>query len=257
MCTQWAYAQWRLEKRVEWLDVDRFDLNNRGEVYVTRSNGDLAKFDANGQLMLEYSPRLSNKVHQVDFNSQFRVYLFYRDFQEVIILNRYLSEPVRYLFSDFGIGYVSDIAPDMQQNIWLVDMHDFSLKLFDPRRSALVEVKSLGKILNQNTAQIEELKNHQNRTYLMDASQGVLVFDNLGNYLNTMLFDEVSSWGFFKDEIYCMQYDKLLFTNLYTFRTRQIEMPKERGLGVRYFGDRLYVFDVKGFRIYQYLSGHN
>ncbi|MBU2915322.1 MULTISPECIES: hypothetical protein [Reichenbachiella] len=243
-------AQWRLYKEVSWKDADQLELDGKGAMYVTRTNGDLAKFTADGSLMLEYSPLVNNRVQQIDFNSQFKVYLFYQDFQETVILNRYLSAPVKYNYADFGFGFVSDIAPDSQQTIWLVDMSSFSLIRIDPGRNEVLERRSLAQVLNQGSATDVVIKNHDNRSYLIDSKQGVFVFDNLGNFLFELevVADEI---GFFRDELYYVNEGMLQFVNLYSQKKRALPLPKVASNKFRYFDGVLYLLEANGFKIYK------
>ncbi|UXP32897.1 hypothetical protein N6H18_02865 [Reichenbachiella agarivorans] len=250
-------GQYKVVRTVEWKDLDQLELDGKGAIYVTKQNGNLAKFTSTGDLLLEYSPTINDQVHQLVVNNQFKVYLFYQDFQRAVILNRYLSDPVQYSFADYGLGFVSDIAPDLQQNIWVLDISEFSLKLFDPRRNLVVETKSMSKVLKQKSNNVQRLINHQNRTYWIDQSAGVFVFDNLGNYLFKLDVLPGFDYGFYKDEIYSLQGDKIVFVNLYTGIERVRNVPEGLSGKIRVHEDRLYLIQPNGFQIYQYLSPEN
>lgn len=250
------HAQWNLKYETKWPNVDRAIQDSQGNFYLVTLDGTISKFDKSGNSLVEYSPSTQARVYQLDALSQLKITAFYQDLQEYIVLDRYLTSPSRYSIADFGLGFVSDIAFNFQQNIWVVDMSDFMLKLIDPRNSRVLEKKSLAKVLNQESADVVSLIAHQNRMYLLDKTQGVLVFDAIGNYLESLNFESPKTIRFYKDMVYYVQGDSLILRNLYTSSSSSLPLPEKSFVHALYSDERLVLIGENGFMIYQYLSGN-
>lgn len=247
-----AQSQWQEINKQSLVGIVKFDQDQIGNIYTATAGGDVNKYTAMGELLFQYSPTRTGLVHHVDATTQLRVLVFYEDLQEYVLLDRYLRSPVTYRLQDFGIGYISDIALNLQQNVWVVDQSDFTLKLLDPSRNMILEKVSLAKLLNQESAEIVTLRVHQNHLYLYDENKGLLVFDSIGNYQGALEVQGIPK--FIKDELYYEKDDKLIIQNIYSEETRQFKLPincREKNL---YNLDRLVHISNQGFVIYKYLS---
>ena len=247
--------EWLLSKQVRFGKVDQLTLDQSGNIYVSNLQGEVSKFSPDGKFMVEYAPTQVASIHEITASSQFKVSLFYKDLQEIVVLNRYLSNPIRYRLSDFKLGYVEDVAPSIQQSLWVLDISDFALKLVDYRENRLLEQKSLAQVLNQNLADILSFHSHQNRMYVIDKSSGIHVFDNIGNYLYKMMDKAPENAGFYNDYLYYKSNEELHLIHLYDGENLQLPIKGVAGARLAFANNRLVVLTPQGFNIYQYLSG--
>ncbi|MCV9387706.1 hypothetical protein [Reichenbachiella ulvae] len=244
-----AKAQWKLVKEIAG-DFQQIEVDHKGDIYTIQSNGTVSKYNKEGALLVEYSPSFNQPVDQIDINSQFKVFLFYRDFQEAVLLNRYLSDPVTINFSNYDVNFVSDLAPDLNQNLWTINLGDLSMKLVDPIQKRILETKSLAKILNQSKTDQLQLKSHNNRTYLIQNYQKIYVFDNLGNYTYSFDIDSPNEPSFWKDELYFKNKEELVLINLYNHEKRRFQIPNQKAQKIRYTGSQLILLHPTGLSIY-------
>ena len=246
-----ASAQQTLYKKVEVPGIESATTDIGGNLYVSLANGDVRKYAKSGDLLLEYSPLKNGTIKTIDATSQLKVVLFYEGFQEVVILDRYLSKAVMYPLADFDLGLVSDIAVDRQGNIWVVDLSSFSLSLLDMRLNQVRETKSLAQILNRQEANFGALKFHQGNLYLYDRTSGTYVFDNIGNYLTKYAPTELNIPSFYKDEVYMIG-DSLDVVNLYDPAVQSKKyIPSNEYKNILYMSDQIIVITVDGFEIYR------
>ncbi len=244
--------QFVLTKQVVWEDIDKGIIDNQGHLFITNQKGDLAKFSPDGELLLEFSPMLNIQVSQINANTQLKVLLFYEDLQSFTLLNRYLTSPVVYPLSKFGLGYISTLTITPQQDIWAMDVTDFSLKKLDIQRDEVLETKSLSTLLDREEASGAKLLAHQNRIYLSVRNHGLYVFDNIGNYLfheSDLSFE----LNFFRDELYYENAHQLILKNLNSNEERFLPLPDENRKQLLYYQDQLYILHSDGFSIYKYL----
>ena len=245
---------WQLIKQVKVGPVDQLALDQIGNIYVSNLQGEVSKYSPEGNFMVEYAPTQVAGVHEITASTQFKVSLFYKDLQEIVVLNRFLSNPITYRLTDFNLGYVEEVAPNFQQTLWVLDISDFALKLVDFRENRLLEQKSLAQVLDQNLANILFFHSHQNRMYVIDESSGIHVFDNIGNYLFKLMEDAPSSVGFHKDYMYFQSEGFLNLIHLYDGDNLRLEIHGLNAKEVAYANDRLVSITPQGFNIYKYLS---
>ncbi|WP_422361553.1 hypothetical protein [Reichenbachiella sp.] len=246
---------WQLLKQVKFGPVNQLALDQTGNIYVSNLQGEVSKYSPEGNFMVEYAPTQVASIHEITAATQFKVSLFYKDLQEIIVLNRYLSNPITYRLTDFGLGYVEEVAPNFQQTLWVLDISDFALKLVDFRENRLLEQKSLAQVLDQSLASILSFHSHQNRMYVIDESSGIHVFDNIGNYLFKLMKGAPSSAGFHKDYMYYQADGFLNLIHLYDGDNLRLSIQGLNASEVAYANDRLVSITPQGFNIYKYLSG--
>lgn len=246
---------WELITSVKHRGIDVCALDQAGNIYVADQQGTVSKYSKDGKLAVEYAPQQLASIHELTATSQLKVTLFYKDLQEFVILNRYLSSPITYRLPDFNLGYIEDVAPNFQQTLWVLDISDFALKLIDPSADRLLEIKSLAQVLDQNVADVISFHSHQNRMYLIDRSSGVHVFDNIGNYLFKLMDIAPEEAGFDKDQMYYEMNGDLHFVHLYNGESQKRTLGDFNYSKIANSNGRLVAITPKGFNIYQYLSG--
>ncbi len=233
--------------------VDGLMTDQQGNAYISKLNGDVFKVNNAGETTLTYSPIKNGKVKQIDVWSSFKIVVFYDSFQEVVVLNRFLSETGRYNFEPFHIGFVSNIALNFQQNLWVVDESDFTLKLLDLNNDQVLVEQPFFQFLDVDNHVITLMKEYQGRLYVVDKHYGILVFDNQGNLVDKIERKGINSLGFQKGKLYCYYDNKLVEKELYGSVEKEIPLSKEGYQNVQKSGDYFFGVSDRQLDIYRYL----
>ena len=207
-------------------NIETSIVDESGFIFVTNTQGNIEKINSNCEQELVYSPDKTGKVKQIDIWSSFKVFAFYEEFQEFIILDRFLTSAVRYDFSNFIVGYISNATLNFQQDIWVVDESDFTLKLLDAERKNILTSQLLSQYLDASNHHIIGLKEYQGKLFLIDAFSGILIFDNLGNYISKIKTEEIISFNFNQNELCYYQKLKLFRISLNDLSTKKIQTTK-------------------------------
>ncbi|WP_109832008.1 hypothetical protein [Reichenbachiella versicolor] len=250
-----AHAQWILQKEIHLQEVDRSDIDTKGNIYISKYNGEVLKYSLTGEIQLQYSPVKNGRIHNIDASSQLKVLLFYEGLQEYVILDRYLAKPVVYPFRDYDLGFVTNVSINRQNELWVVDLNEFALTLVDVRRNEVLENKSLAQVLDRENADILNFRFHQGNMYLNDRFQGLLVFDNIGNFIKQIELSYGTLQGFYRDYLYLSNGKRLILRHLYDDSQSEIVLPHEQYSKILYAGNNLVLITEQGFEIYKYLSG--
>ncbi len=199
--------------------------DRQGNIYVADTKGSLNKYEQNGRPIVHFSPQKLAVPSLVEAWFGLQTFIFYREFQQYTLLDRFLNPTPNYRFPEEIIGFarMTTLAPD--NNLWIFDDSDFSLKKFNPRQNSIVSKNPLDLLLNLRDYDITYMREYQNNLYINDRNSGILVFDNLGNYRKKLPFSGLDSFGFADDELFYFKDGRLHFFHLYSFAERTIQLP--------------------------------
>ena len=224
ICSKTASQNLSLIKSVPFENVQNVSVDINGSIYVADDKGNLNQFDSTGRLVNHFSPPQPATVTLLDASRTMNVFIFYRDLQKYTVLNRFLYSSDFTSVNNEYIGYAYLISPSLDNNLWVFDNQSFSLKKYDILLQKVTIDVPLDLVLDSDNYNISYMKEYQNRIYLNDTKKGVLIFDNLGNYLATLPF-LTNHFSFTGEEIYFLSDNQIKFYNVYS--------GKERNLGIK------------------------
>lgn len=210
----------KLEFPVELCNTDRL-----GHLYLIDSRGNLRKFDQAGQFVAQFASQHYGKVSMLESWTALRIFLFYQDIQQYVFLDRFLNQSEFMEFPQGLFGLLILASPSNDNQLWVVDSGPLNLIKFDPTFGTITFSQPLNQFAGSSDLKYYQLLEYQNRVYLGDEDSGILVFDNLGNYLHKL--DKIGSERFFPlgKEVYFLRKNKLHFVSLYDQNQRIVELP--------------------------------
>lgn len=142
----------------------------------------LRKYRPDGTLLFQNDLPNYGTLTSIDASNPLRIVLFYRDFQIVQILDRTLSEHYVYRLGDYGILQAEAVCADPDNGLWLYDSWSAQLKKIAPDGTLVRESVQLLQWLDTAPEPLQ-LVRHTDRLYLLDASLGLLAFNQLGGFV--------------------------------------------------------------------------
>ncbi len=205
----------------EWVSADKY-----GNFYIADQQGNLHQYDSTGKLLLSFSPEKVGSISLLEARQTVRIFAFYRDFQQIIWLDRFLKKIESYDLENENVGFVRLAAPSPDNRLWILNDSDFSLLKFDPRTHQTLFKISLQWVLPPADYDFVYLTEYQNLLFLQDRSGKLLVFDNLGNYRQVFDLPAETSWiSFWKNSFYYLEKNTLKSTDFYTSQTQTYFLP--------------------------------
>ncbi len=209
--------------------------------------GNLYLGDANGRIIrikdfeedLTYAPPKPASISLLDASHSLRLFIFYGQIQEYTYLNRQLTTSGNFRFNDPAIGYVLLACPSFDNQIWLIDQSDFSLKKYNITLQKTALSTSLELILDRKAYQIACIREYQNKLFISEANSGIHMFDNLGNYIKSFTEPGIQYFNFSGDSIYYAKNDQLHTLNLYTEQSTSMKLPSEAYKYVLLYKDQI------------------
>lgn len=234
-------------------NIEGIVADHRPGAIISKANGDIDKINIAGEVQFTFSPIKNSPVKQIDVWSPFKVLAFYDTFQEIVVLNRFLAETVRYDLNSFEIGFVSNVALNFQQKLWIMDESDFSLKLLDLKNGQVLIEQPFFQFLDVDNHEISFMKEYKGHLYVVDKFVGVLIFDNLGNLVKKIERKGVEHLAFENDKLYYLDGNKLIFQGLYDATSEEITLPEGNYKSVQKSKDYFFCASDSQLRIYRYL----
>lgn len=207
-------------KEPEKISVDRYY-----NIYYSDKKENIQKYDKLGNFLLSYSPPKPGEISLIEAWNSIRIFVFYKDFQEFVLLDRFLAPQPIYKIDQNLIGFARMATISADNQLWVIDDDDFSLKKYDLDNQKLSLKTPLELILKAKDYHINFIREYQNLVYVNDRNSGILVFDNMGNYKKKIEITQIETFGFINDELYYLKDNKIMFYNLYNFEERSINLP--------------------------------
>ena len=202
------------------VSLDR--LNN---IYLNDTKGNIFKLDSQAKSVAQYAPSEYGLLSSLEAWSSLRVFLFYQDTQRYTFLDRFLAVNEFSEFPEDLFNLISWAAPTADNQLWLLNLSALQLVKFDMKFNSVTLNQPLNQLSDTLDLEPYQLNEYQNRVYLGDVNAGILVFDNLGNYLHTLSKVGSDPFHFKGDQFYYLNNGNLHIQGLYRAEHKAIDLP--------------------------------
>ncbi len=198
-------------------------IDRQGSLYFASTEGIIEKYDQSGKLLYHFSPQKKATPSLIEAWQGLRVFVYYEAFQEYIFLNRFLTDTERYKLERFNLSQFNGLATlSADNNLWLVNNNTLTLSKIDLESGETLLENVLTLTLPSKTIQPTFIREYQNLLFISDKQQGVLVFDNLGNYMETLKLKGLQFFSFQSNEIVATLVNKIVVMDIYKKTKREI-----------------------------------
>jgi len=221
------------DKPVEHAFVDR-----PGDLYVQFENGSIHKYDVQGKIINELSPkekltlfepRDGSRAFSYQRNGQWYSYALFGDFNKEQLREEFAIEP--WLVCSSG-----------DKNFWVLDAADLSIKKINTGKGTIDVEVLLSADLHKNKADLISLREYQNFLFIHNKNTGIEIHNSIGNRIKAIPGKEIKYFNFLGEELYYRQNNKLIFYDLYDTTVREMDIEK----GVKF----LLLTDERVYKIY-------
>ena len=196
-----------------------------GNVYLGDKLGNVFKYDQDLKLINEYSPNKKGSIAVLEPWNPLKVFVSYSDLQEYQFLDRFLVSANRFKLNGLS-SFIGLSAPSLDNNLWLVDFSTFSLKKYNMSFNQVDIERPFDLLLDPKKFDITHIREYQNLVFISDSNSGILVFDNLGNYLYKIEATGVEYFSFVEGNILYVENEALVKLNLYSNEKNVNSLPK-------------------------------
>ncbi len=216
------------------------DLKN---VYSIDGNK-LFKFDFTRKKTYSYSSQSMGKISMVDVSDPLKILLFYKDFNQVIFLDTYLSrlsEPIG--LDELGHEQVSTVCSSYKGGFWLYDEIEGKLFYYNRDLQKIHESINISSFLDSHVSPPRMILDGT-YIYIYLPGKGILVLDEFGSF--NKLIPLLTGSRFQVQNNNIIYHDKnngLIVYNLFEKKEQTINLPGENISDARLEDDYLFTFD--------------
>lgn len=156
--------------------------DNLGNLYLVSSEGSIKKLGPAGDSMGQFNAvRRFGNLFSIDVSNPLKVLLFYKDFAQVAVLDRFLAQQTSLDLRRSGVQQPIAAGLSFDAKIWVFDALSNKLKKIDESGRLLMETPDLRTVF-PGGLQPQQIIDQDNWVYLYDSLQGLMVFDYYGNF---------------------------------------------------------------------------
>lgn len=146
----------------------------------------IKKYSKEAKLQYVFSNNLYGDITSVDVSNPHKIVVFYKDFTTLLILDNTLSINADAIdLTLMELDQATLVCKSYNGGMWFYDPVKFELIRKDNSLTTTNTSGNLSNLLNRNI-QPNFLVETNNRIYLNDTINGILVLDNFGTYLKTI-----------------------------------------------------------------------
>jgi hypothetical protein len=223
-----------------------------GNMYVVSNTNQLYKYNAEGKLLSTLNYKYLGNITHVDATNPLEIYVFYRELNTVVFLDNNLAYRGEMKLTNFGIGQAATIARSFDNGLWVFDLADLQLKKMDKDGANPQASGNVRQYVTANSA-VTYLYDNDDRVFVNDSANGILVFDVFATYLKTIPVKGRTEIKVILDELFYKQDSTLKKYQLKTFKTITYPLPQATAIKeISIEKNRLYLLKNEEISIYSF-----
>lgn len=168
--------------------VHSFSVDNIGGLYLINSDNQLKKYNEKGDSVGVFNQVTQyGKLAYVDAQNPWKTILYYKNFSTIVLLDKYMNVLTAINLRKLNIFRVQAVTTSYDNNIWLFDEQDNTLKKIDDNGNVLLQTVDF-RLLFDTAPDPEKIIDRDGFVYLYDPQNGVYIFDYYGSFKSKLTF---------------------------------------------------------------------
>jgi hypothetical protein len=235
------------------VDIIFATVDKLHQIYVITPDNNIIKYDENGDILYRYTNNYLGAPSLIDASNPIQILVYYPGLQTIVTLDVTLNEISRTNLVSFGFFDIKRVCVSNDAQIWIMDGLDFKLKKIDRFGKVLRESEDLMLQLGRNISPIAMLE-RQNKVLVLDSQLGLLIFDNLGNYVRTEPFVRPETVMTFGGKLFYLETQSAFSWDIDTDARWTVQLPEnlpEDIVSYTVLPNALYAFHPAGILVYR------
>ena len=230
------------------MKIDKF-----GNRYVTNDNGSLFKLDRQGKAVGQFSPAYGIPITDFQVSQSVNIFIFYLDWQQFVLLDRFLGNPREFSLEVADLGYISAACQAADGTLWLFDQSAFSLKKYDPTNQEVLLSLPLNFEGKLEDVQVNQLREYQNKVFALTPDE-LWVFNSLGELEYRKKWKNHTQFGVYNQTVWGLSEDQLTCWETTTDSTFTRSLPQKDIQTAGFYEDKWHFADEHTLWAYKYLD---
>lgn len=198
-------------------DVASAYVDRPGDLYILHTDNKVSKFDTLGLPVADMGFEKTPTVFEPRDGA--RMFIYFADVKQGAFFSPETSQGF-FIYDYFALEPM--LATSCGDNqVWIVDKGDWSVKKFDPKASKIVAESLIERNQFEGDLKITAIREYQNFLFVLEKNTGILVFNSLGKQIKKIAGKEIQYFNFLGEELYYAKDGKLFFYDLFDGKTRE------------------------------------
>lgn len=203
-----------------------FEVDVYGNIFVVTPSNQLKKISPTGDSISVFNDvKRYGNPSLIDVSNPLKILLYYKNFATAVFLDRLLTLRGSLNFRTGNIFAAKAVATSYDNQIWLFDEQDFTLKKIDELGEVLLSSNDLRNQIGV-TPFASTIIDRENVVYVYDSNQGFFLFDYYGAYKKTIAVIGWENVNVSGNVLYGFKEGKLCVYNTETLLEKQFDLPK-------------------------------
>ena len=164
--------------------IRSISLDPLGNLFVISDQDKVSKIDSSGQLLFNFANPLLGNLHSIDVGNPFKILLFFRDQQIIIIADNTLSEIQRIHLAERGFQDITAAGLSADNSMWLFDATSRQLIKADELLRPVYTSASFD-IIRPSSERPDYIFNTHEYVITHQAGYAFDIFDEFANYISS------------------------------------------------------------------------
>lgn len=228
--------------------ISDFTVDNLGNIYLFTSFEHVKKLDNKlDSLAVFNNVRRYGKLDYIDASNPLKILLFYKDFNTILVLDRFLDVRSTIDLRQSDIFQCSAIAQSYDNNMWVFDELENKIKKIDDNGKLLLESPDF-RVVFDAPPRPSKMEDYNKYVYAYDSSKGLLVMDYFGAYKNLLAFKGWQNVHGISKGIAATDSTGLIYYQPGSINTEHYDLPENilQSKKIRISGTKLYALQTDG-----------
>lgn len=219
-------------------------LDRPGELYIITKANHIQKFDQDGKLLSLYKGERRPTLFEPGDGA--RIFAYYRDLQQYWIFNPSFEVMAAHTFdASFAIEPWL-ICPAGENNLWILDGADNTLKKVNTQKGTVVVDVSM----NNNTAKenFQYMRDYQNFLFVLEKGKGILVYNSMGKLVKTILSKDIRHFNFMGSDLYYVEAGILKRVDIFFGEAKEEKLPVNTP-SILFTDERAFLIGARSFEV--------
>lgn len=209
------------------ISASQIEIDDAGNFYVLEGPK-ITMYNPAGDIEYAYSNYYTTNIHSIDISNPDKILLFYKQDQKITMLNQYFrTSPKPFFLKEKGYTGITAACLSDDDNVWV----------FDAKEQTLIKLTDEGEFITRSELQKDTsaaainptfMAEYKGEIYISDAKKGILVFDAIGKYLETLPLKGITHFRINDHKIFYIIGGQAKTYDLKTGTEQSWEMPVRR-----------------------------
>jgi len=214
---------------------------------------EIIKHDSKGKILSRFSTRNYGNITSADVSNPLKIILFFKDFSAMLILDNMLNPSGDIIaLENLGIPRAGMVCRAFDNGFWIFDTDKIQLQRFSNSSEIISQSGNLNQLIS-NSIKLKDMKEANNKVYLLNQDSCLFEFDIFGTYLKTLKLKENQKIQIKENRILTWSQNKIYILDEKSLFQQEIDFLEFKIKSISFFYNQLIISDGKKICIYDIL----